>query len=160
MDWGALKDIITMVLAIFGAALSTFNWFHARKRDKRSLRVSTRTVMLAYGSHLGEPWAKVEATNDGIRPVTVRIISFQTPDKKRIFNTAPSGLPGLDSTPLPCTLKDGESASFFISYANLSAALRANGYSGTVRLTPIAEDSAGSAYYDEPLEVDPNEFAR
>lgn len=159
-DWGVAKDIGLFAIAAYGAALSTFNWRQAARRDKRSLDIRIRTAMPTYGARLGPPWACIDATNSGSRPVTVHVLTFALPDGRRLFSMAGNGFPGLESTPLPATLPYGGTATAVMSYGDIAAALRSAGHDGIVSLTPVAEDSVGGIHRGARLEVNILEFER
>jgi hypothetical protein len=106
----------------------------------------------------GEPFKKIEATNFGQRPVTVKTLAFELPTGSRLNATASNAFPVLPGTPLPASLLDGESAHLFISYLYIACALHENKIFGTIKLTPVCEDSDGGIYKGKPRDVDPDEL--
>lgn len=157
-----IKDVTLFILAIWGAALSTFNWRQAVQKNRRCVEVSTVTAMPAYGDgNLGTCYAEIKATNTGHRPVTVTTIVFELPDNARLFPTALQGLPGMQNTPLPVTLKDGESVRHHISYRDIANALINSGRNNITELTPICEDSTGGIHRGKPWrDVNPEEMRK
>jgi hypothetical protein len=72
LTWSVIKDGLLFLLALWGAALSTFNWWQAVRKERREIKITASTVMLTYPTgHLGEPFAIIEATNIGHRAVMV-----------------------------------------------------------------------------------------
>jgi hypothetical protein len=86
----------------------------------------------------GEPFKKIEATNFGQRPVTVKTLAFELPTGSRLNATASNAFPVLPGTPLPAPLLDGESAHLFISYLYIACALHENKIFGTIKLDNTA----------------------
>jgi hypothetical protein len=159
LDWASIKDAGLFALALYGAALSTFNLWQARKRDSRQVKVSMSTIMLTYtNGSVGRPHVQVEAVNVGHRPVSVTMITLERFDGTRIFNTAPSHDVGLANTRLPVSLSDGERAIWLMSYYDLGDCLLRHGSGSKENVTPICEDSTGQVYRGKPWEIDPREF--
>jgi hypothetical protein len=159
-QWATVKDGVLFVIAIYGAALSTFNWRQAVKKDQRQITISASTAMPTYGSQLGSPYAKLEAINTGHRVVTVKTISFELPTGGRLFPMAPTSIPGMADTPLPASLSDGQTAFLMMSYEEIGNALIQSGRTGKTKLTPVCVDTADNVYRGEPWTVDPQEFVR
>lgn len=159
-EWLTIKDIILFLVAIYGAALSTFNWRQNVRKEKRTVEVKMSTAMPAYESRLGAPIAQIEVTNTGHRNVTITTIALQLPTKARIFATSPHRIPGMADTSLPVTLSDGQSARLHFPYEDIGAALINSGRTGKIKVTPVCENSTGDVYKGEPWEVDPSEFVR
>jgi hypothetical protein len=160
-QWSFIKDAVLFCIAIYGAALSTFNWRQAVRKDRREITVQTSTAMPTYhNGGLGPPFAKIEAINTGHRLVTVKTITFELPTGGRMFPMTAGGFAGMPDTRLPATLTDGQSAFMMMSYADIGDALIGNGKTGKVKLTPVCIDSADTVYRGKPWEVDPHEFLR
>jgi hypothetical protein len=157
----AAKDVLLFLLAVYGAALSTFNWRRSVRKSRREVQVSVSTAMPTYNDgRLGPCFAKVEATNAGHRAVTITALSLELTTGERLFSAIPDAFPGMQDTSLPAALSDGQSAHLFISYRDIAAALIQNGRRGMTKLTPVCNDSVGGIYKGDPWEVDPDEFSR
>jgi hypothetical protein len=153
-----VRDVVLFVIAIYGAALSTFNWRQALKRDRREITVTASSAMPTYGDQLGAPYAKLEAVNTGHRVVTVKTLTFETPSGARLAPMLTDRFPGMPDTRLPVSLSDGQSAHLLLPYSDIAEALMANGQTGKVKLTPVCVDSAENVYRGKAWDVDPREF--
>jgi hypothetical protein len=161
LDWPHIRDAVLFVLSLWGAGLSTYNLWAAKRKDGRYLKVSFRTVMQTFtDGNLGEPYAQIEVVNVGHRPVTVSLISFERVDGGRIFATAELGIVGISNTKLPVTLSDGETAHWLMSYQDIGRGLLHHGNGAIEKLTPVCEDTARNVYRGEPWEVNPEQLAR
>src|SRR6185295_6900507 len=157
MGWAAyysdFKDIVLFLLAIFAATLSAVNFIRAARKERRSLRVAASTAMPTYGPKVGPPYMKLEAINDGHRVVAVNLLTVELPDKRRLATLVRDSFPGMPDTRLPARLGEGESASVFLSYADIGTALLSRVITSKTKLTPVCEDTVGSRYIGEPWDV-------
>jgi hypothetical protein len=153
-----VRDVVLFLIAIYGAALSTFNWRQAAKKDRREITVSASTAMQTYGDQLGAPYAKLEAVNTGHRVVTVKTLTFETPTGARLAPMLADRFPGMPDTRLPASLSDGQSAHILLRYSDIAEALIGNGQAEKIKLTPVCVDSAGNVYRGKAWDVDPREF--
>jgi len=154
------KDLVLLALALYGAVLSTVNWRNAARKDARQIRVVTGTVRPTCGSRPGPAYAKIEAINVGHRTVIVDILTLELPSGARMFTPDGTGIVELESTRLPATLDDGQTAQYIVSYEEIGRALRSHGLGRGTRLTPVCVDRAGHLYKGKPWEVDPDELLR
>lgn len=67
-----VKDVVLLVIAVWGAALSTFNWWTGRLKERRNIRLklSTYTPVFQNGT-LGQRYVRVTAVNAGHRAVKI-----------------------------------------------------------------------------------------
>jgi hypothetical protein len=152
------KDLVLLALALYGAILSSINWRHSIRKDARRIKVVIGTVTPTYDSRLGPSYAKVEAINGGHRPVMIDILTLELPSGARLFTPYSAGIVGLESTRLPASLLDGETAQYVVSYEEIGRALRSHGLGRGTKLTPVCVDAAGDVYKGKPWEVDPDEL--
>lgn len=157
-EFAIVKDVVLFLLAIYGAALSTFNWRQATRREKRIVKVRALTSTPVFGGRLGQPFARLEAINIGHRPVTISSIAFELPGKRRVFSMTMDSFPGVEDTRLPATLSDGQTAHRHIPYREFARTLIDDGIAGKIKIYPICDDSAGNIHRGEPWEVDPKEM--
>lgn len=153
-----MKDVTLFALAIWGAGLSTMNWWQSRLREKRRIQVSLQTMMLTYtNGTLGAPYAQIQAVNAGHRDVTITSIALEV-EGQRLVAMSSDSFPAKPDTRLPVILKDGASAHLLMSYADIGQALIYSGRRAKVDVIPIAEDSLGVTHRGKPWHVDPVEF--
>jgi hypothetical protein len=151
-----IKDILLFAIAAYGAALSTFNWRQAVRKERRAVAVSISTAPPSYpNGRLGEAFPTIEAVNIGQRSVTIRTLALELSNGSRLFATSSSSFPGMPDTPLPAALSDGEMARLFITYQAVAESLIHSGRTAKLMLTPVAEDTAGGVYKGKSVEFDP-----
>lgn len=156
-SWGATaKDLLLASVALYGAVLSTVNWWQASKKERRLIKIAASTALPTYpDGSVGNAFAKVEAVNIGRRKVTIGSLGFQLEDGKRLFSLQANPLPGVQDTHLPVTLEDGDRAFVHFSYHGLGLGLART---GKCKIVPYCEDSAGAIYKGKPWDVDPAKF--
>jgi len=156
-----IKDASLFLLALYGAALSTFNWRQAVRKERREIKVSLSTIIPAYANgDTGNYFAKIEATNVGHRPVTVTMIALELPTGARMFPKAEHAVPGMPNSILPMPLSDGQSAHLSLSYGEIAAALLHNRISARIKLIPVCADSSGGIYKGSAWDIDPYELIK
>lgn len=106
-------NIITLVIAVWGALLSTILAFREAFKDKRKLR-----MLLEYVT--GTNLYRLVITNVGHRPITIEQIAFAFDVKAPVLSLVRKDLMWSDEEDhlppqLPLTLDDGELAIFHIS---------------------------------------------
>lgn len=77
--WDNIVSVITTVLAIYGAVLSTFNYWHMRKRDKKSVMVTLELKRLEDKRH-HKAGLRIKVVNKGYRPVAISKIGILESD--------------------------------------------------------------------------------
>jgi len=156
----AAKDLALLALALYGAILSTINWRQAARREAAQIKLVIGMMRPAAGSQPGPPYARVEAINVGRRTVMIEILTLELPSGARMFTPYNTGVAGIESTRLPASLDDGETARYFVSCEEIGRALRSHGLGRGTKLTPVCVDTAGRVYKGKPWEVDPDELLR
>ena len=78
MSWflDIFRGDITTVLAIYGAVLSSLNFWHTRKRDKKSVMVTLELKRLEDKRH-HKSGLRIKVVNNGYRPVAIAKIAVQ-----------------------------------------------------------------------------------
>ncbi|RWN47388.1 MAG: hypothetical protein EOS03_13670 [Mesorhizobium sp.] len=152
-----LKDVVLFALALWGAALSTVNWWKTGRRDQRLIKVDLGSGMANVGPMSGRAFAHFKVTNVGHRAVTVASIWLEIPKGKRMFSTSILNMPGMVDTPLPATLSDGQSAHLWMSYQSIGHAVADQGIESAT-LCAVCEDSSGKTHRSGSWAVNAAEF--
>lgn len=159
LTFGNIKDTALFVLAVYGAALSTFNWRQAIQKDRRVVEVSlSRAHPIFQNGQIGSNYIKIYAVNIGHRSVTVDTLALQLSDGSRLVTVVKDDFGEMVDTKLPVKLADGESARVVGSYHRVAEALLKKGISGETTITPICLDSVGGVHQGKPWKVKPEEW--
>jgi hypothetical protein len=96
-----VKDIVLFMLAIYGAALSSYNLYQAIGRERRKLAVKISSVIPTFtNAPPGRVWANIAVTNLGSRNVTVASVAFELDDGRRLISVQND--PGREGMIGPC----------------------------------------------------------
>jgi hypothetical protein len=103
-------DDITLLLAAWGAFLSTYLAIREVRKDKRQLKIILEYVEFFHKYRL-------VITNTGHRPITIEQIGLALRSRDGMFDPVPSGSEwaNKEEVKLPLTLEDGKAAIFFLS---------------------------------------------
>ena len=136
-DW---VPIVTAVVAVYGALLSTYNMITARRDRGRGVRVSLKWGLTAPGP---EPVTVfiLEATHPHGRPTTLTSCGIFLPDGRTLIIPRPFG-----SVQLPHELREGQGCSIFFPVRDVVRALQEHGYSGPITIRAFFRDALGSEY--------------
>jgi hypothetical protein len=141
------KDIITFVIALYGAGLSTFNLFDSLKKEKRRIVVSCEPTFYAYpDGNVGTQQTSIKIANHGQRAVVVNAPKLRMPNGKFMFLAGADG-----AKKFPKRLEDGDSVSLTIPDSEISKTLVRAGYSGNVKLRPQCTDQTERRYRGKAL---------
>jgi hypothetical protein len=149
---------VTLVIALYGAGLSTWNAFKASQRDQRLLSVRLNTVYEAFvGRGFGPPMLQIEVVNIGHRDLVADAPQLQVGADKRhvMVLVEASGL-----SDFPKRLQEGERASVRIGYRDFALSLQDARHRGKVKLYGLCKDSSGETHRSKPLDVDLQEWLR
>lgn len=136
--WAAL---ITALVALYGAILSTITFLATRKEKRRQLRLNMSMGWHPYPQKLSEPMLLIDVANPGYRSVTISFPYIRLPNEKILF------FPPLKaSVPFPHELKEGKSCMVWTEEAEIKRVLLEQGYSGAIKLRAEVADQTGKKY--------------
>jgi hypothetical protein len=145
MNW---QWIVTTIIAAYGAGLSTFNIWSARKKDRHQIKVKVTFGFLTSGPTLSEQMVFIDASNPGHHPVTVTGVGLRLPDKRSLVLMASSG------TELPHHLAEGTVCRHWMSLDGVKISLRETGFSSSVKVKGFYNDALGEDHLSDDIEID------
>ena len=76
--WNNFGGVITTVLAVYGAFLSSLNFWHTRKRDKKELYIKSEIKTESSSSDkIKDKYAIITIVNKSLRPIAIDKIGFK-----------------------------------------------------------------------------------
>lgn len=155
-DWSDMEDnltsqlptIITALIAIYGAILSTYNLVLKRREKSHQVSVNLSSGFLTCGERLSPYVLFIVASNPGHRTVTLDSVGIRLPDKRQIVFPF-SGRFGSD-VQFPHDLTEGQSCRAWVDVKELTALLE-EGISGRIKLIGFYTDAIGGKYKSKPL---------
>lgn len=143
-----LKDVITAIAAVWGAALSTYLYLDL-KRNRRAREI------VGVSSKVFPGHIEIRTINSGREAVFIKEPILYV---KTFFRKAIEIRPEFDNIfdNYPVTLQSGEDCLHRIDNEFISRALHDRKKNNRVWLTPICETSAGTTFKGMPFSFDPN----
>ncbi|MBE9565306.1 MAG: hypothetical protein IMF16_00965 [Proteobacteria bacterium] len=135
--WGA-------VLATVLAVLRAIEFWSERRR-----RVIVKLKFAYAGTDL-ERVLIMEATNAGVRPVTLKQPFIRLPTRDSVFFPRPF----MEDKPFPCELTEGASCSFMVQLKKIANAIQQQKLSGWIKVVAVFEDTLGKEHTSRPCKLD------
>lgn len=113
------KDAGTLIIALYGALLSTIVFIQTRRRERRKIKIEAIPSFLRYGDgSFSSELTEIVVVNLGHRTVVVSAPCIQLPNKKYINFADADGLHDF-----PKRLEDGEKASIRMTNKKIAKAI-------------------------------------
>lgn len=149
MEIANLDIIITLIIAIYGAILSTYTIWNSKQEHKREIKVKT-----TYG-FIKSPITGVSplmimstAMNTGRKTVSITSMGFILPNKDREYLIL---LKPQSNVIFPYDLAEGKSCQVWDTAKELAEDLKHEGYSGRIDLRGYFKDAIGNEYRSKPM---------
>jgi hypothetical protein len=145
----SISELITALVALYGAILSTIA-FIRQNRDRKPRVKVTMSLGLVFHQLQGSSGTQliVEAANSGQVNITIGSWSIRYPGKKKLFDQL-----ALVSPQLPAELSPGQKVTICMEYARLRNSLLKHGYSRKVKVRGEVVDGLGNRYLSKPTVV-------
>lgn len=149
MNSFSISELITALVALYGAILSTIA-FIRQNRDRKPRVKVTMSLGLVFHQLQGSSGTQliVEAANSGQVNITIGSWSIRYPGKKKLFDQL-----ALVSPQLPAELSPGQKVTICMEYARLRNSLLKHGYSRKVKVRGEVADGLGNRYLSKPTVV-------
>ena len=138
MEW---KDIITAVIAVYGAALTTYTIYTKRRENKARVEVESQISLLVFGRNVSDAVIMLTAKNPGEKAILLNTQGFLLPNDKQLFFP----LPHSDVT-FPYELQPGKDCRVWSDAKKFAQTLKHEGYYGSINLVPYFKDQLGRVY--------------
>ncbi|WP_295963533.1 hypothetical protein [uncultured Bartonella sp.] len=144
--WDNIVGVITTVLAIYGAILSSLNFWHTKKRDKKELYIKA-TFYPGIVAELN--YVTITVVNKSLRPITIKDIGLKYDPSVEPKLSKPIGFDnGSDRLPIRLETSDQLSHVVFCRYFSVQTE---KSHSLELSAVPFAIDTEGQQYNGVPL---------
>lgn len=143
------KENITLIIAVWGAALSTYKVISDHWKNIRNIKVKISYGFVSMGNRVGPDVLHIEAINTGYRDISLNSVGIILNNNSRLFIMAPKG-----NVQLPHTLKEGKSCTIWKEQSNLAQQLKKNGLSGNITIKGFYGSATGKVYESKPKKFD------
>ena len=144
--------IIIALVAIYGAALSTFTFIANRKEKTQRIKVKLEMGFLAYGPELSSRHFILSALNTGSKTIRLNSIGIFLPNNLKYAIIRPQG-----DVQFPYDLAEGNKCQVWEKRKNILQSLKENGFSGKVKLVGYYRSALDVVYKSKPFIFDMNE---
>jgi hypothetical protein len=145
-------EILTLVVAVYAAILSTILGAAQFRREKRRIKVSCRLAVTALPAGESVELVSIEAVNTGHRPIEIRMAGLLM-SNGHLFTQVASRL---GPTLLPKKLYDGDSVAVFFDLDKAKLAIRDADIPGLRFTRALVRDAEGREYQtDVPEAIHP-----
>lgn len=153
MNW---TEIITIIIAIYGAILSTFNRITQWRNNMFRVNVKIKWGAMPQPSgDLGKAMIFLIATNPGQRVVTISSYGFIAPDNNNLF------FPYRKTTlNFPYELTPGKSCEEIFMAGEFAKDLKHMGYTGEIELIGFYGDELDRTYKSKPWKFNIDNWAK
>jgi hypothetical protein len=144
MKW---TEFGTFIVAAYGAILATYNMI-MRSREKKSIvhvKISLGFITFALGG-TSEEMIFLTASNPGQKVVTLSSQGFILPNGMSLVIPSPQS-----DTTFPCELLPGKNCQIWIGAREMTRTLKANSFSGKVRLIGFYRDQVDRIFKSKPF---------
>jgi predicted transglutaminase-like protease len=138
----SVKELVTILIAAYGAILSTFIFYKEQQKNKRKIKVNISTGYTAYVHGLSNFMVLLEFINPGFKTVTINSPELKIFDGKNIIMPVPNS-----NVAFPHSLEEGKSVHVWIDIEDLQKELIQAGYRDTVKLKGAIRDQTGKKFY-------------
>jgi hypothetical protein len=141
--------IVTAAVAIYGAALSTYNLIVNHREKSRRVKVRISWGFLTYGPQLSSTMLFITVANPGTRPVTLTSVGLLLPDGKQMF------FPPADANQsLPFDLTEGKSFQAWAPMKGIALELRRIGFSERAKVVGFCLDTLDVRHTSKTFKFD------
>jgi hypothetical protein len=133
--------IVTFILAIYGAVVSTLNLLNVRKKMRRHLNVKMSRGWRTLPQGLSGNLFLIEVSNPGYRSVTIDTPYIRLPYGGNLITPWPTA-----EVHFPHELHEGKRCILWIEEAEVKRNLKDSGYSGKIELWAEVNDQTGKKH--------------
>jgi hypothetical protein len=144
---------ITAVVAVYGAALATYNLIIRRRENQRQLKVKLSVGYLGIPGVGIETALIIEAFNTGSLTITLTSVGMRLPGGQTVVSLLTKS-----EVDLPHELKDGKNCHFWYDIKDVAQGLANHGFTDTTTLTAYVTDGADNTFESKPLRFDINRW--
>jgi len=149
IDW---TQIITTVLAVYGALLASYTFWVTLRDKKRTLKVELHYALAPLPIEGVEELITIRVSNPCFQNVTASSVALELPDKRQIVYPDPRS-----DKPLPHELTPGTNLTVLNNSQELAKSLLEAGFTGTISLIGSCSDAVGGNHKSKPFEFNIND---
>jgi len=143
------KENTTLLLAVWGALLSTYKVVSDYRKNFRRIKVVLSSGFHNQGNNVGPSVITSRAVNMGSREVTLNSMGYILPDGKKAIIIEPQS-----NVIFPHSLSEGKDCYVWKDQRKWAEELRNHGYSGRIKIRGYYGSNTGEIFKSEPIDFD------
>ena len=148
-EWQFWSMLLTALVAVYGAVLSTYTLCQNRRDKQHRLTVRVSHAVLGGPSGISGPMITITVANPSFRDLTVNPPGLLLPDGRSLIFPYPQS-----DAQFPHELRQGKSCTIWCALDELKADLRQKGLSGKIIVRGFCDDAVGNRHRGQPFELD------
>jgi hypothetical protein len=141
---------LTLLIALYGAVLSTYNARTARKRDVSQVIVTVKYGHLVFGPEVDDDEKLlVSASNPSQHPIKLTGVGLRLPDKRTLIWPEAQG-----DNALPFVMEAGTGCTHWHSTVQINKRLKLAGYSGKLKLRGFYNDALDRTHLSKAVKFE------
>jgi len=142
----SITELLTGIIAIYGAVLSTVIFTKEQQKSKRQIRINMKFGFLTFTNGISPQMLLIEIINPGLKPVTINGPQLRLPDGRSLIMPIPNS-----NIKFPYELGEGKSVHTWIEVKDLKDTLLNFGYIEQVKIKAVVMDQTGKEFYSRRL---------
>ena len=142
-------EIITALVAVYGALLSTYIALREWKGRSPNIKVNLSMGFYYLGASVSDAQVSLDASNPGEKAVSLSSLGLILPDKTRV-----AFMEDESHVTFPYKILPESSCKVWWDARGLAHGLRSMGFSGELKLVGFYGDEVGRTYESKPFEFD------
>lgn len=138
--------IVAVLVAVYGAVLSTYSLILRRREKARRVAVSLSMGFVGSGGQRVPMMVLLQAANPGDRAVTLQVPTLRLPSGDSLFPPVTNS-----DVRFPCELQEGKSCTCWFEAQEVALRVARHGHTGKVKFVGIVRDAVGGSYTSKPL---------
>ena len=144
-----ITELITAVVALYGAVLSTVIFCNNRKKQARKVSIRISTGFLTGNTELSEQMLLIEVSNPSQKEITLDPPFIVLPDRRNMI------FPDIGSeVSFPASLSSGKSIHSWIPLNAVKQRLVESGFTVRVKLKTSIRDQTGKTFRSRAFHID------
>lgn len=138
----SFTEIITGIIAIYGAVLSTVIFTKGQQNTKRKVQIKMTDGFLTYEDGISDPMLILQIINPGWKTVTINGPQLRLIDGKNLILSIHKS-----NVKFPHELGEGKNAIVWIEIKELKESLISIGYYGSIKVRAVVMDQTGKEFF-------------
>jgi hypothetical protein len=149
VGFGNWDVVITLIIAVYGALISTIKVIYDRSKHTRRLKVKLVSGFISQGGFVEPEVLFLTAVNVGFTGIILNSVGFLLPDNKKTAIVRPNSY-----VRFPHTLSGGNKCEVWKGKRQFARELKEHGFSGKIKIKGYYGTATGKTFKSKAKEFD------